>query len=52
MQWIPLAYKVMTEELDDIFQDWLAKWLNPVSQEELSKELPPDSPEGAQCSRL
>ena len=32
------------EELDAIVQDWSVEWHNPVSQEELSKEPPPDAP--------
>ena len=40
-----LAYKVTMEELYAIVQDWLVKWCNLVSQEELSKETPLDAPE-------
>ena len=33
------------EEFDAIVQEFLVEWCTPVSQEELSKDLPPDSPE-------
>ena len=29
-RWLPLAYKVTDEELDTIFQEWLAEWCNPL----------------------
>ena len=44
-QWLPLDYKVTMKELDAIVQDWPMEWCNPVSQEELSKEMPHDAPE-------
>ena len=44
-QWIPLAYKVTNEKLDAIVKEWPAKWCNPMSQEELSKEPPADAPD-------
>ena len=44
-QWLPLAYKFIDEELDDLINECLVEWCNPVSQEELSKEPPPDAPD-------
>ena len=40
-----MAYKVMVEELDAIVQEWLAEWCNPMIQEEIYKDLPPNAPE-------
>ena len=33
----------MTEELDTSVKEWLTEWWNPVSQEEISNEPPPDA---------
>ena len=43
-QWLPLPYKVTTEYLDTIMQDWPGDWHVPMSQEEIDKELPPKVP--------
>ena len=43
-QWLPLPYKVTTEELDAIVQEWSTEWKNLVIQEEISEEQPLDAP--------